>query len=149
MYISMENALAREKLSDPSDLSIQKQQDLVRSKSQAFLRGASLAINFGKLRRIGEVGYDVSQVTDGFFTSKEREAKGEVEKSIQADADTINKQAEAQETSAEEIQQKITEGVEAEITKIYELLPKEKKTRADKAIAALEKFQKAISWENL
>jgi hypothetical protein len=42
-----------------------------------------------------------------------------------------------------EIEKKISEGVEKEINKIYEALPKEKKTRIDKTIEALENFQKS------
>lgn len=144
MYISLENDLARQKLLNPDSLDIQKRQDLVRSKSQAFLREASLAINFGKLRKIGEVGYDISKVTDHFFSSKEKEEKAIVEKSIEANADTINKEAEKIESAHIDIEQKINEAVESEIAKIHEKLPTERKKKADKAIEALEGFQKKI-----
>lgn len=144
MYISLENDLARQKLLDPNSLDIQKKQDLVRSKSQAFLREASLAINFGKLRKIGEVGYDISKVTDHFFSAKEKEEKAVVEKSIEANADTINKEAEKMESARMDIEQKINEAVESEIAKIHEKLPTERKKKADKAIEALEGFQKKI-----
>lgn len=144
MYISLENALAREKDAHPNNLDIQKKQDLVRSKSQAFLREASLAINFGKLRKIGEVGYDISKITDNFFSAKEKEQKDTVEKSIEANSDEINKEAENKESADADLQQKIDEAVESEINKIHEKLPSKRKQNADKAIKALENFQKKI-----
>lgn len=150
MYISLENALMREKRANPESLDIQKKQDMVRAKSQAFLRQASLAINFGKLRRIGEVGFDLSKVTDNFFSSKEREAKTTVEKTLQASADDINKAAEekaAQEDGATlsvDVEQAIQDGVKAEMEKLYKALPKERQRLADKAIAALENIQKKL-----
>lgn len=144
MYISLENELAREKAANPESLDIQKKQNLVRSKSQAFLREASLAINFSKLRKIGEVGYDVSKVTDNFFSAKEKEQKDVVEKSIEATATEINKEAENQENDVVDLQDKINEAVESEINKIHEKLPLKRRQNADKAIKALENFQKKI-----
>jgi hypothetical protein len=122
---------------------LKKLQDLVRTDSQAYLRSNSLAINMGRLRKFAEVGYDITQVTDRFFSPKEIEQKKEVEKLVQADADTINEEALKQETAGfdEAVEQKIKEGVEKEINKIYEQLPKDKKRAVDKAIEALEKFQ--------
>lgn len=46
--------------------------------------------------------------------------------------------------SEEELEKKVQEGVDTEIAKVYESLPAEKKTKADKAIAALEKFRKKL-----
>ncbi|MFK5282648.1 hypothetical protein ACI3PL_24095, partial [Lacticaseibacillus paracasei] len=84
--------------------------------------------------------------TDKFFTAKEKETRNEVEKLVQADADAIQKQAEANEQNVAEsdIAAKIKEGVDAEIAKLYEALPKEKKTAADKAIAALDKVHEKL-----
>lgn len=144
MYISLENAMAREKLLNPNSVDIQKKQNLVNSKSQAFLRSNSIAINFGKLRKIAEVNFDVTKITDKFFSAKELEDKGTVERSIQADADTINKEAEVLEMRDLDIQEKIDNAVDAEITKINEALPPIKKRNAEKAIQALENFQKKI-----
>lgn len=144
MYISLENDLARQKKNNPNSLDIQKKQDLVRSKSQAFLRGASLAINFGKLRKIGEVGYDINKITDNFFSSKEKEERNTLQKSVEANANEINRAAEEKEVDDTELQQKIDTAVESEINKIYEKLPTARRIRADKAIEALENFQKRI-----
>ncbi len=148
LYVSLENDLAKRVAEEPDNLDLKKKQDLVRTKSQAFLRSSSLAINMGRLRKFAEAGYDISKVTDKFFSSKEREQKTEVEKLVQADADTIQKQAEenykASNLSDAEIEAKVKEGVDTEIAKLYEALPKEKKTAADKAIAALDKVQQKL-----
>ena len=67
---------------------------------------------------------------------------------MQADAETIQKQYEdnVQESAAPDmaLEAKIKEGVDAEIAKLYEALPKEKKTAVDKAIAALDKVHEKL-----
>lgn len=144
MYVSLENALGREKLANPDKAAeLTKQQALVYKSSQAFARENSLALNYQRLRKIAQVGYDINKVTDNFFSPDELIAKKGLEKAIEADADTINKEAEFQEAAGmtPEIEKQINEGVAKEIEKIYEKLPKEKKTTADKAIAALESVQ--------
>ena len=148
MYISLENALMREKQANPTSESIQKLQNLVREKSQAFLRETSLAVNFGKLRKIGEVGFDLSQVTDQFFSAKEREGKTMVEKAMQANADEINKQAaedvQKMDALTPELQRQIEKGVAQEIEKINKALAPTAKSYADKALKALDNIQKKI-----
>lgn len=149
LYVSLENDMAKRILDELDNLGFQKLQDLVRTKSQAYLRSNSLAINMGRLRKFAEAGYDITKVTDKFFSSKEREDKQKVEKLVQADADTINKEAEEQALKDEapkitELDEKIKEGVEKEINQIYEKLPKSRKDYADKAIKALENFQKKL-----
>ena len=145
LYVTLENDMAKRTLAEPNNVGLKKQQDLVRAKSQAYLRSNSLAINMGRLRKFAETGYDISKVTDRFFSSKQLEDKAVIEKNVQADADTIQKEAEAVEMKKEtineitpDLEQKIKEGIDAEITKIYEQLPKEKKTAVDKAIKALD-----------
>jgi len=143
MYVSLENALGREKLENPTRAAeITKQQALVYAKSQAFARENSLALNYQKLRRIAKVGYDIDKVTESFFSPEEREGRKNISKAIEADPDMINKQAEAVETGkiAPDVEKAIKEGVAKEIENIYNKLPKEKKTIADKAIAALDKI---------
>ena len=144
LYVSLENEIAHKILESPDDLGLKKLQDLVRTKSQAYLRSNSLAINMGRLRRFADAGYDISKVTEDFFSDKQREERRTVEKLVEADSDTINDEALKQEVGGidELVESKIKEGVEKEINKIYEQLPKDKKTKVDKAIEALEKFQK-------
>jgi DNA repair exonuclease SbcCD ATPase subunit len=147
MYVSLENALGREKVLNPDKAAeITKQQALVYAKSQAFARENSLALNYQKLRKIAQVGYDINKVTDNFFSAEELVAKKDIEKAIEADAETVQKEYESQsaEASTPEIDKAIKEGVEKEIAKLYEALPKEKKTAADKAIAALDKIHEKL-----
>ena len=149
IYISLENELAKQKIENPDNIAkIEKMQDLVRTKSQAFLRSNSLAINFGRLRSFAKAGYDISRLTDRFFSSKQMEEKSKIEKAVEATADDINKEAEAQineqALTDEEIRSKIEKGVEEEVAKLYEKLPKEKKRFAVKAISALDKIQKSL-----
>lgn len=147
MYVSLENALGKEKILNPSrSADITKEQALVYSKSQLFAREISLGLNYQRLRKIAQVGYDMSKVTDSFFSGEELIDKVEVEKSIEASPERINEEAELQETAGitPDIEAKIKEGVEKEINKIYEKLPKEKRTAADRAISALENVQKQL-----
>lgn len=144
MYVSLENALGQEKLANPNRAAeITKQQALVYAKSQAFARENSLALNYQKLRKVAQVGYDMAKVTDNFFSAEELAAKKELSKSIEADADTINKEAEAMEAAGmtPEIEQAIRAGVEKEVNKIHENLPASFKKKANDSIAALEKIQ--------
>lgn len=115
IYVSLENDLASRKLADPDNVGISKLQNLVREKSQAFLRSNAIAINFGRLRKFAEAGYDLSNVTDMFFSTSELEGKRKIEKAVQSNADDINAEAEREET----------EGVE-EVTP-----PAKKRTKAD------------------
>lgn len=147
MYVSLENALGREKIANPEKAAdLTKQQALVYERSQAFARENSLALNYQKLRRIAKAGYDLEKVTDSFFSSEEIEAKGKIKKAIEADAEAINEEAKQQATAGitPEIEKKIQEGVEKEISKLYEALPGAKKSYADRAIKALEEVQKKL-----
>lgn len=149
MYVSLENALGKEKLANPTrKVDLTKQQALVYEKSQAFARENSLALNYQKLRKAAQVGYDLTKITDNFFSPEELIAKNEVSKAIEADADTINKEAEAKEVQAMEaatitpdVEKLIQEGVEKEIAKINEKLPPSLRRKANESIAALEKIQ--------
>lgn len=147
LYVSLENEVAKRVMLEPDNLGLKKLQDLVRTESQAYLRSNSLAINMGRLRKFAETGYDIAKVTDRFFSSKEMEQKSGVEKLVQADAETIQKQYEENkqnETTDTDLEAKVKEGVDAEIAKLYEALPKEKKKAVDKAIAALDKVHEKL-----
>jgi len=148
-YVSLENAMEARVTAEPNNLGLNKLQDLVREKSQAWLRKNSIAINAGRLRVLKEVGFDLRKVTDNFFSPKEREQKANIEKLVQADAETIQKEYEKitaeqrVEGITPEVEAAIKEGVEKEVNKIFEKLPKQRQVWANKAIAALEKFQKS------
>lgn len=153
LYISLENALAKEKLENPVSVErINKLQKLVYSKSQAFSRENALALNMARLRKIAEVGYDISKITDQFFSSKELQNKSDIEKALESDADTINKEAEIKENDSAQaiadenarIEKLVEEGVSKEVDKIYKSLPTSRRQKADKAIAVLESIQKKL-----
>ena len=93
--VSLENEMEARVSADPKNIGLHKLQDLVREKSQAFLHKASIAINAGRFRKLKEIGFDLTKYTDEFFTSKEKENKQKVEKLIEANADTIQKEYEA------------------------------------------------------
>lgn len=94
MYVSLENDLINRKLTEPeNELEIQKLQDLVREKSQAFARSASNAINYGRLRHFAETRFDINSETRKALSSKENEGKRKVEKALQSNADDINEAA--------------------------------------------------------
>jgi len=142
IQIAMELDLEKQiKYAPDNVLTLKKQLKLVRDKSIAEQRSAARAIGYGRLRQIARVGYDIAKVTDQFFSYKELKNKKNIESAIQANAETIQKQYEENLKNEEaNIESKIKEGVEAEIAKLYEALPKVEKTRADKAIAALDKI---------
>jgi hypothetical protein len=145
IQIALELDLERQIQAKPDNvLTLEKQLKLVRDKTIAEQRSAAQAIGYGRLRQIARVGYDISQVTDQFFSSKELEGKKKVEKAIEADAEEINKQAEKNELSDSELESLVREGVEAEIQKIHDKLPSARRIKADKAIAALERIQKRL-----
>lgn len=145
VYISLENDLAFRKLSEPeNELNISKLQDLVRSKSQAYLRSASLAINFGRLRKFAEVGYDLNRVTDNFFSSTQLEGKKKIEKAVQASADEINAEAERQENGenfeiAEPIKKRNAKVVKADIKNVLKAMRNDllKAAKGDSALSSV------------
>jgi len=145
IYVSLENEVAKQKLENPDEAAkIEKMQDLVRTKSQAFLRSNSLAINMGRLRKFAEVGYDVNKLTDRFFSTRELEDKKTIEDAVQSTAEEINKEAEKIITEEENIKAKVEEGVREEIQKIYDNLSTDKKKTVDKRLSALDKLKQKI-----
>jgi hypothetical protein len=143
VYVSLENEMFDLVNSEPNNVGLKKLQDLVRAKSQQFLRESSLAINMGRLRAIMKDGFNYESITDGFLSGDQLRAKKEVEKAIQSDANTIQKEYESI-VSESDIEQLILSGVEKQINEIYKKLPTARRVRADKAIAALEKIQKKL-----
>ena len=148
--IMLELDLERRIIEEPQNkVELNKQLKLVRDISTAQQRSAAIATGYGILRQIARVGYDVSQATNEFFSSAERESRSKVVKSIEADADTINKEAErlaqdATDTITPDIEQAISQGVEARLQEIYEKMPTKRRQQADKAIDALTKIQKKL-----
>lgn len=134
-YISLENELNKQKLESPQDRSrIQKQLNLVRVKRQAFARSNSLALNMNRLQAFAKAGYDINEATDKMFSSKEKEARGKIEESIQANGDQINDEAVVIEEEGFVIQEPKTKrdktAVKAEISDVI------KKMRSDLIRAA-------------
>jgi hypothetical protein len=58
-----------------------------------LLQGQS---GYGRLRQLARFGYDVSKITEDFFSSKEKAQRAEVEGLVQADAKTIQSEYEQQ-----------------------------------------------------
>lgn len=147
MYVSLENELGKEKITNPEKAQeISKLQSLVYEKSQAFARENSKALNYQRLRKFAQAGYDISKVTDNFFSTEELVARRTLNKAVEANADVINEAYAAQETGAltPEVEKLINEGIAKEVERLYEQLPKEKKSIAEKAIKALEAVQAKI-----
>lgn len=147
MYVSLENELGKEKITNPEKAQeISKLQSLVYEKSQAFARENSKALNYQRLRKFAQAGYDISKVTDNFFSTEELVARRTLNKAVEANADVINEAYAAQETGAltPEVEKLINEGIAKEVERLYEQLPKEKKSIAEKAIKALEAAQAKI-----
>jgi GNAT superfamily N-acetyltransferase len=152
ILISLENDLNKQMLEDPDNLTLQKQERLVQNITIKFQRSLARGLGYGRLRQIARVGYDVEAVTDQFFTTKQLQGRAKVEKAIQSDMDAINEEAESQEQDSEaesefldeDIQRLIEEGVEAELGKLKVTMPTNRRQQADKAIAAIEKFQKKL-----
>jgi hypothetical protein len=152
MYVSLENALGKEKLANPDRAGeITKQQALVYTQSQAFARESALALNYQKLRKVALLGYDTSRITDNLFSSQELEDKQTLSKAIEATPEQVNqaeeetvKEEEAKLYTEAELEQKVEQGVKAEIDKLFEQLPKKDKTRAEKALDVLADFKKKL-----
>lgn len=143
--ISLELDLERQLQEDPDNTTLKKQLKLVRDASTKFQRSAAIATGYGILRQIARVGYDISQVTDQFFSEQQLEDKRKLEQAIQATPEDINKEADAQEAEINyDVEQAIAEGVQKEINALYEKLPSKRREAADKAIAALDRFQKSL-----
>jgi len=96
-YVALENEMDKRVSENPNDLGERKLQDLVRKKSQAHLRKSAIAINAGRLRAIMKYGIDVNSYPDEILTSKQKQAKSEIEKLVQHTSEDINKEDELQE----------------------------------------------------
>lgn len=100
--ISLELDLERQLVEDPDNTTLKKQLKLVRDFSTKFQRSAAIATGYGILRQIARVGYDISQVTDQFFSEQQLEDKRKLEKAIQSTPEDINKEAESEEGTLED-----------------------------------------------
>ena len=140
LYVSLENEMFDRVNLEPDNVGLKKLQDLVRAKSQQFLRESSLAINAGRLRAIMKDGFNYEAVTDKFLSSDQLRDKKAIEKAIQSDSDAIQQEYENI-VSESDLEQMILSGVEKQVNEIYKKLPTARRVKADKAIAALEKIQ--------
>ena len=143
LYVSLENEMFDRVNAEPDNVGLKKLQDLVRAKSQQFLRESSLAINAGRLRAIMKDGFNYETVTDKFLSSDQLKDKRAIEKAIQSDANAIQKEYESI-VAESDLEQMILSGVEKQVNEIYKKLPTARRAKADKAIAALEKIQNKL-----
>lgn len=88
-----------------------------------------------------EMDRELREVKAKLSEAEQRAQDAEANESIQNIKEDIERK---KEYTDEEIEQKVQEGIAKEVTKIYEQLPPEKKSLANKAIAALESFQKKL-----
>lgn len=95
--ISLELDLERQLQENPTDITLNKQLKLVRDVSTRQQRSAAIATGYGILRQIARVGYDISQVTDQFFTDQQLEDRRKLAKAVESTPDDINKEADIQE----------------------------------------------------
>jgi len=154
ILISLENDLNKQMLDDPDNLTIKKQERMVQNIAIAYQRTVARALGYGKLRQIARVGYDIDRVTDEFFSTKQKEGKRKLLKAIESNMDDINAEAELQEQEVAQeqeddfidldIQRLIEEGVESELAKLKVTMPTKRREQADKAIKAIDKFQKKL-----
>ncbi len=141
ILLSLENDLEQQLNENPKDLTLKKQQKLVTNHLIKMQRSAARATAMGFLRRMVRLGYDINKVTESFFTPKQQEAKQKIVKAVESTSTDVQ---EEYETQQRELEDAITEGVEKRVNEIYESLPSARRIKADKAIAALDRFQKKL-----
>ncbi|WP_312697036.1 hypothetical protein [Sphingobacterium mizutaii] len=150
IIISLENELERRITEEPHNAEpLNKQLKLVRDFSTVQQRSAAIANGYGILRQLIRVGFQLNEAADKMFSAKQKESRSKVTKAVQSDADAINAAADAVEVSTDEviearIEEAVRKGVEAEIDAVYKKMPSKMRARADKAIAAIEQFQKKL-----
>lgn len=140
ILLSLENDLEQRLAATPDDNTLKKQQKLVTDYLIKMQRSAARATAMGILRQLVRVGYDINQVTDTFFTPKQKEAKSKIEKAVQSTSTDVQSQYEQE----EQIRAAIEAGIEKSVNEIYEAMPSKLRQRADKAIAALDRIQKRL-----
>jgi hypothetical protein len=140
-YVALMNEVDLRLQNNPNNITDKKLQKLIYAKYQKNARIGSLTINAGRLMNIMKNGIDVNKQAEKLFSSKQKEAKNEIEKIVQVTPDGINK---VMDSESVDIEKAIEEGVEKRITELYSRLPTARRIKADKAIKALEKIQKRL-----
>lgn len=140
-YVALMNEVDLRLQNNPNNITDKKLQKLIYAKYQKNARIGSLTINAGRLMNIMKNGIDVNKQAEKIFSSKQKEAKNEIEKIVQVTPDGINK---AMDSESVDIEKAIEEGVEKRITELYSKLPTARRIKADKAIRALENIQKRL-----
>ncbi len=102
-FIALENKLRDFLKTNPKDLTTKKQLDLVRKKRITYMTTIGQAMNAPKLQNLAYYGYDTSEVTDMMFTSKEKNDRKELAKSVEVDIEEIQNQEESFDEFEEEI----------------------------------------------
>ena len=91
--------------------------------------------------RFRELDKELKEVKEKLANAERLAAEKEGQESVDNIKESIGRE---KTYTDEQLEKKIQEGVESEISKLYEELPSEKRGLADKAIAALEKFRAKI-----
>lgn len=88
-----------------------------------------------------ELEKELKEVKAKLSEAEKKEADKEGQESVDNIKESVDRE---KKYTDEEIEKKVQEGVEKEINSIYEQLPSEKKSYADKAISAIRKFREKI-----
>lgn len=88
-----------------------------------------------------ELGKQLDEVKAKLAEAEKKAAEKDGEEAVDNIKESVDRE---QVFTEEEIEQKVKEGVQKEIDAIYDKLPKEKRSLADKAIKALENVQKKL-----
>lgn len=148
VYAALENNIDTDVKENPNNKNLKMLRELINSDSQANLNNASGGINTGRLRRIYNAiknGIDIEEITDQMLSTKQKEAKNILRNAV-PNGENLNKVFESGEKNIpeKEVESLILKGVEKQINEIYKNLPRQRRARADKAIVALESFQKSL-----
>jgi hypothetical protein len=101
-YVLLENEMDARAKAFPDNVGIQKLQDLVRAKSQAFLANSARAMGAGRFRverfrELAQKGFTEEEFTNAALTTQQIKDKAKIKEIAQVSPDDINKEAESQE----------------------------------------------------
>jgi hypothetical protein len=147
---TLENEMDIRVKNDPTNVGEKKLQEFVTARSQENLRIGSLTIRTGRLRALNNairLGIDIETYRNDLYTSKQQEAKSEVEKIVETSIDKMNEEDDIRDgfiKSDKEIQKLIDEGVQKEIDNYYKSLSETRRKKADKILNSLSKLKSTL-----
>ena len=146
LLIALENDLNRRLVENPSDANLIKLRNLVTKESIELGTQAATATAAGVLRQENIEEKNRNEAIEKLFDTVGRQNRNKIREAVESTTDAIQTEYEAQQSkvSDEFIEQAIQEGVEKRFNEIYESLPSKRRQQADKAIKALESFQKKL-----